>query len=172
MQIIICYEACSSSNTDFSYIRSYIKDRYQNRQQQLHIDKVPLAAKSRYPKGKRKIEECKRNYRFQHKTERQYVLCCFDTDYGKEGAAKENKRIEDFCQENGYDLIWFHRDIEEVFLQKRISDKEKIQCAKDFVRKDMIKTVDDRKMAKTTFPASNFGTSNLKLVLDRIFDTQ
>ena len=42
-----------------------------------------------------------------------------------------NSEIQAFCQQNGYKLIWFCRDVEEVFLHKMVDDsKKKVEVAK------------------------------------------
>lgn len=167
MQIVLFCEASSESGTDFSYIREYIHDRYPDKRRLIHIDKVSLGSKTKYEKGKRKAADLIKRYAFQHKNEKQVVICCFDTDKGKQGAEETNDKIEIFCKTNGYELVWFNRDIEEVFLGQQVPDKDKLRCAKDFVEHGFIKRINDQIMMVTDPRKGHTGTSNLKCVLDK-----
>ena len=167
MQIVLFCEASSESGTDFSYIREYIHDRYPDKRRLIHIDKVSLGSKTKYEKGKRKAADLIKKYALQHKHEKQVVICCFDTDIGKTGAEETNDKIVAFCKTNGYELVWFHRDIEEVFLGNHIPDKDKLRCAKNFVERGNVKGIKDKKMMVPDPRKGNLGTSNLKGVLDK-----
>lgn len=167
MQIVLFCEAKSETDTDFSYIREYIHHRYPDKKRIIHIDKVNLGSKFNYEKGKRKAADLIKKYALQHKDEKQVVICCFDTDIGKTGAEEANDKIVAFCKTNGYELVWFHRDIEEVFLGTQIPDKDKFRCAKRFVERGNVKGIKDKKMMVSDPRKGNVGTSNLKCVLDK-----
>lgn len=63
-----------------------------------------------------------------------HVIICIDTDeiFQNPVFAAEFRKIRSFCNDHQYELIWFCRDIEEVFLGKRISNTEKKPSAHSF----------------------------------------
>lgn len=69
-----------------------------------------------------------------------------------------------FCEENGYDLIWFCHNVEDVFLGKKISDSQKVHEAGVFRRKRKIEEMDFHALSSDT---KRGHTSNILNVLDK-----
>jgi hypothetical protein len=92
------------------------------------------------------------------------VIMCFDTDLGGDGE-KYNKSINQFCRCNGYQLVWFNRVVEEVFLGKKISNKDKKREAEKFLRESKIEMTDwDKCLHKGL--SQEPGTSNIISIFD------
>lgn len=73
------------------------------------------------------------------------VIYCIDTDSFEmnQDHARELKEINEYCNKNGYDMIWFCHEVEEVYLGRRVSDKQKVKEAGDFRRKNMISNISE-----------------------------
>ncbi len=94
------------------------------------------------------------------------VVYCFDTDdydINQEHSVFLNK-VEAYTRDNGYELVWFCHDVEEVFLGKRIPDCEKVREASAYARKHLIDKVQKSNLksdSKTKFK------SNIMIILDK-----
>ena len=97
------------------------------------------------------------------------VIYCIDTDdYDTSPETKAvNDAIEKYCSDNGYELVFFCKDVEDVFIKKTVSKAEKIRSAEVFNRKSMIKDVDEKRLRHTE-PARH--CSNILCVLDKYLD--
>lgn len=169
MQLVICFESRSSAETDYIYVHEFIRQFYNEHFRTFKIDKVPLKTKGNYDRVENKIKNKLRKYKFTHKNEKQFVLFCLDTDYGMEGSPKLNTKIIDYCKSKGYYLIWFHRDVEEVFLKRRVDVNEKTKTSLTFLKENLIKKVDANNLIEVDILSAHFGRSNLKEILDEIF---
>lgn len=78
-----------------------------------------------------------------------------------------NKDIARYCKEKQFEMVWFNKTIEHVFIGKLIK-KEKNNIAKDFVRKQLINKVDINRLNKSLVIKHNQGESNLKKVIDKL----
>ena len=79
-----------------------------------------------------------------------------------------NKDIFEYCNAKRYHLVWFNKTIENVFLGKVIK-KDKEKEADDFLRKNKIKDIDICKLSVPNLFNSKPGESNIKVILDSIF---
>lgn len=97
-----------------------------------------------------------------HKTETFYCvdLDRYDSDRNDSNFLKE---IELYCREKGYHLIWFCRDIESVYIGKKVEDKKKEDTALRFARKNLISEVDVEKLISSSYRK---GASNILKELD------
>ena len=168
MQIVIVVEGKRSSDIDYQYIRSFVKTIYSKQDRRVKLNCIRLNSKTRLEANQKKIEEKRKSYAFMNKGEKQFVVCCLDTDAGKTGDPEQNKRCEEFCRKNDYRLVWFHRDIEEVFLGKRVRDNQKTKEAKNFVSQGKVKALNLQFFSKVEILSNNYGRTNLKAVLDEI----
>lgn len=71
------------------------------------------------------------------------VIYCFDCDdYDlKQEDASFLQKARSYCQNNEYRFAWFCKDIEQVFLGKRVPDGMKAKEARAFAAKGQISTV-------------------------------
>lgn len=161
IQLILCVETNKKSDTDSIYITETL-NHYFKIDNNVKISKVYMETKTKY-KSKdvlKDINEKIKLYSFGDSK----VIYCIDTDDFE--INQEHKRqleeIGNYCEDNNYDIIWFCHDVEDVFLGKRISDKQKTAEAKTFRRKNAIQQIDT---AKLTCNLKICHTSNILNVL-------
>ena len=77
-----------------------------------------------------------------------YVIYFIDTD--DYDTSPETKRLYDdikaYCRANGFEFVFFCRDVEDVFIGYQVSSSEKIKQVAAFNRKNCIKNVDEAKL--------------------------
>ena len=77
------------------------------------------------------------------------VIYCIDTD-AYESNYEQKKELDDikrFCEKNGYDLVWFCHDVEEVFLGKQVENSQKVKEAGAFRSSRGIERVREDKLS-------------------------
>lgn len=163
IQIIFCVETNKKADTDGIYISEIIRHLYQLNNQ-IKLSKVYMNTKSKY-RSKDVLREITTKTKAFTIGETK-VIYCIDTDaYEKDINHKtELNEITRFCGQNGYDLIWFCHNVEDVFLGKLIPDSQKVQEAAAFRRKQRIKEICP---AQLSTDIKRVHTSNILLVLDK-----
>ena len=76
------------------------------------------------------------------KTGESHVIYCFDTDdfsVSPDHQANDEKIKKELVR--NCDIVWFNRDIEEVFIGSRLENAEKKSKSIDFLAKGLIKSV-------------------------------
>ncbi len=128
MQMILCLETNKRANTDYIYIKEILNHFYQ-RSNQIKISPVYMGTKTKY-RSNDTLKEIKRKTK-DFTFGQTKVIYCIDTDEFEKSAEHANEfcAIQQFCEINNYDLIWFCHDVEEVFLGKRIPDSQKVREA-------------------------------------------
>lgn len=166
-QLILCVETNKKANTDSGYIDTAIKRIYyidgNIKLQYVYFDGK---GKSITKKIVKEIDKLKNALTSPHSTEVVYFI---DTDkYDSDFSTRElNEEIQLFCQNKGYKLVWFCRDVEEVFLHKTVDDsRKKEEVAKFNANNNLgmatIETLSVEKIARKK--------SNMLLVLDKLLD--
>lgn len=94
------------------------------------------------------------------------VIYCIDTDDYEKNIEHNNElnEISRFCEKNGYDLVWFCHNVEDVFLGKVIPDSQKVLEARAFRKKEQIKEIPPDQLSCNTKRAH---TSNMLNILDK-----
>lgn len=167
LQLIICVETNKKCNSDYIYIKSSIEQFYSVDHGNVKLSPVYLDGKGNYSSKKilKNINELSKLYRVSSEHNKSVVLCCFDCD---EYDSKPEDMVfldgaKSFCDQNGYQFVWFCKDIEQVYLGKSVSDNSKKNEANTFLRKKRIKDVKIDKLKATRYQN---GKSNLCVVLD------
>lgn len=80
----------------------------------------------------------------------------------KEGSFFAN--LQSYCDNRGYELIWFCKNVENVFLGIEPNQINKIEEAKKFARANGIFSIPEQKLKKRQ---NEYGCSNALLVLDK-----
>ena len=95
-----------------------------------------------------------------------HVIYFIDTDQYERNPEHERewKEISRFCENNGFDLVWFCHDVEEVFIGYKVSDSDKTKKAAEFVKKNIVKNVNYKKLSSDKLIKN---TSNMLLVFDK-----
>ena len=79
-----------------------------------------------------------------------------------------NNEIIQFCSNHGYEIIWFHRDIEEALIKRHFTtSKQKTVAATNFAKNKAISKLDLSKLNDVDITSKTFGTSNVKSVFDK-----
>jgi hypothetical protein len=169
MQLILCVESLSKGNkggSDRNYILATMRRFYPEDLGREKITWVYLGGKSNYDRQEKKINAYIAHYGESITTDGiPHVIFFVDTDLGGPGSDAENKAIQAYCAQRGYDVVWFNRDIEEVYLRKRLaSTPEKTKEATSFFLKKRIEMVDKKALCSPS-PARSFGQSNILCVL-------
>lgn len=167
MQLILVMECDSIAKKDYMYIKAFLDQFYPD--WTVTLSPIYLCGKAKYDKVEKKIEEQKKKYHAGHnEKEESYVIFFLDTDFGKD-SERLNSKIEKYCKEKQYHLVWFHQDVEVVFLQKQVSSEEKVRCSVAFSRRP---TFDDKCFKCKTgqdFANPPFKTTNIKIIMDEIY---
>lgn len=163
VQMIFCVETNKRADTDSIYILETIRYLYVVNNQ-VKISKVYMGSKSKYRAKDvlREIDKKKKAFTIGETR----VIYCIDTD-AYEKSAEHDRQLHDisqFCDEKGYDLIWFCHDVEDVFLGGRISDSEKVQEAGAFRRKRKIEAI---QLDRLSGSVKKVHTSNILRILDK-----
>lgn len=167
-QLLFCVEADRSSGTDWVYIKSVI-DKYYRIDNTISIKPIFMGGKTNYRRG-RVVNEIKTASREFRKNGNTAVIFCIDTDDCKTDPdrKREFEEIKQYCNEKDYDLIWFCRDIEEVFWGKRITSSDKKDHAKRFRANSII---DSFSISCIVQESPSIGKSNILVVLNKYLST-
>lgn len=163
IQMILCLETNKRANTDYIYIKETIDYLYL-KSNQIKINIVYMNTKSKYCARDVLKEISRKTKDYVHGDTK--VVYCIDTDEYEKNTkqAKELDDIQQFCKGNGYDLIWFCHDVEEVFWGKKIPDSAKVQEADAFRRKKKIEEMSVKGLSSHTMKTCR---SNILNVLDK-----
>ena len=163
IQLILCMETTKKAATDDIYITDTIRHVYQLNNQ-IKISRIYMGTKTKYNSKDvlREIKEKIDTYTFGDTK----VIYCIDTDDYEKNIEHNNElnEISRFCDKNGYDLVWFCHNVEDVFLGKVISDSQKVSEAKAFRTKARIKEIPLNQLSGNI---KRVHTSNLLNILDK-----
>lgn len=139
IQLIIAVEANKESKSDYRYIDPFIKRYFKIGTNK--ISYVYMGSKMNYSdKGiKNQITSLINSY---SKTGKFHVIYCFDTDdfsVSPEHQVNDEKIKKDLVHNS--DIVWFNRDIEEVFINSRLENSEKKSKSINFLANGLIKLV-------------------------------
>ena len=173
MQLIVVFETNKKAETDRIYFRAYFNaltgydDPHSPFFRKIKWDEIFAKSKGNMVKEGSKIKELQKMYLSQHPGEQSFVVLCADTDYGRDGES-ENEKIAQYCRQNGYIHVWFHRVVEEVFLGHEVSKNEKTKAAKRFERQKHSDISNEKKFFAKSYQNGSFGSSNVGCVLNGI----
>lgn len=140
-QLIIVTETNQKSQSDYMYINRFLEYFFLI-DENVRIVPIFLNGKSNYDSRKieRKIEKLKKEFSYGDS----FVVYCYDTDNYEIDARDRDfdQRINKYCDEKGYYLVHFSKDIEEVFLERSINNTSKTKEAIKFLRSRKIGSLD------------------------------
>ncbi len=129
--LVLCVETDKEAQTDTKYIDKTIRQFYVI-DNNIKIAYVYMNGKGNYD-NRAVTSQIKRQYSGDF--EERHVVYCIDIDNMADAEViEQNNKIEAYCNNLGYDLVWFCRDVEEVYLHKRVDKSEKVNEAKKFSR--------------------------------------
>ena len=163
-QLLFCVETNSKAETDLVYIRETISNYY-DLGNNIRMRFIFFEGKGNYRKKDilKKIADQTKQYKVIGPT---HVIYCIDTDrYDADPAhMRELVEIKQYCEQQGYDLIWFCRDVEDVFWGTQIHKDEKTRMAIKFRSSRQILSVEEQKLRSEDYARHK---SNILQVLDR-----
>ena len=162
--LVLCVETGKEADTDPKYIDKTIRSFYVVNND-IKISYVYMNGKGNY--NKKSVEaQIKRQYSGDF-DETRVVYCIDIDDMADSDTIRQNIKIKEYCESLNYDFVWFCRDVEEVYLHKRIDKSEKVNEAKKFSRlSDLCKATRESLSANSTMQYK----SNLLCVLDAFMD--
>lgn len=164
VQIIFCVEANSQSESDFMYIKSLLQYWYAFDGSQPKYKPIFMNSKSRYNQQEKAIQKL---MKMHERTGPTRVVMCVDEDNDTPDSFALNPAISAYCQKMHYDLVWFRKDIEDVFIHRKVAPKEKNKTAASFALHKGIGNVDLSNL-NHKIPLTRNMTSNLITILDPI----
>lgn len=144
-QVIFCTET-DSLQIDDSYVKRLL-EVYFDLKTSLKITFIHMKGKTKYNDNGviNQIEKKKKIYIQNNKLGKNYVVNVVDTDdyFIKFEDQQRFNDIQNFCDKNGYFLVWFCRTIEEVLIEKKVEDNKKLKFAMQFVRNANKETINE-----------------------------
>ena len=167
-QLIFCVEANKSSKSDYIYIKNTVDRFYIYNNADIKLSPVYMGGRGNYNKNNilTKINSLISQYKAGTKTGNSIIIYCFDCDNydsdPQDALFLENARS--FCSERGYELVWFCRDIEQVYTGAKCHDRDKKKVAESFAKSRQIKTINADELRHSVYKDK---ASNLCSVLDK-----
>ena len=156
--IVIC-ETRSSSKTDYKYIKSVIDYYYKPRS--YSIKPIYATSKPELIKQDNKIEN-----EIKHYPGQAIVVLFADVDLDDNDL---NSKIISYCNNKKYELVWMNGTIEEVFLGRKINNKQKTKEANKYIE-HYLKILPALNNLNNPSALTTNQSSNILLVLDNILD--
>ena len=135
-QVLLCVETNKAARTDYKYIDSTIKRFYVN-DRKIVYRPIFLETKTKY-NAKDKIKEIKNAIKkYPGETSVIYFIDVDDYDVSAETHTLYDN-IKSYCESNGYEFVFFTKDVEDVYLGQSVTKDEKVKKAEEFTRKKLI----------------------------------
>lgn len=168
VQYIFVVETNSKCKSDWIYIRDTIERFYQWNQPQIKLSVVYMNGKGNYKNKEKDIESLSKQYRSAGKGNQSKVMLCFDCDEYEKDVYDRTflKDARQYCQNMGYEFVWFCKDIESVYLGHKVDDSQKKKESAVFKAQNGINHVDAKKLLATAY---RINSSNLMCILDKCF---
>ena len=167
LQLIICVETTSDNKSDYIYIKNTIEYFYML-DTSIKLTPVFMGGKYRYNSStvSNKINSCQKQFAASSKNNQSHVIICVDCDNYKTNPkdAEFLKEIESYCNKKASQLVWFCKDIEEVYLGEQIPNTQKKKKAERFQSRKTIQRIDLKSLYATDYRE---GTSNVCSILDQ-----
>lgn len=167
LQLIFVVETNRKCNSDWIYIKETIEHYFIYDNTQIKLQPVYLGGKHKYASGsiQNQINKLIKQYKGASKNNFSKVLYCFDCDEydHKMEDQKFLDHVQMYCKENRYEFIWFCKDIERVYINKKVEDSQKKKEATRFKEKKLIQKVNINQLKKSSVQNN---TSNLVKILN------
>lgn len=163
LQLIFVLETNKKCKSDWIYIKETISYFYKI-DCRIKLSDVYMDGKGNYQKRRNEIEQLKKQYQ-RVKGNKTIVLYCFDCD--DYDINQDDKvfldNVKKYCENNGYEFVWFCKDIERVYIGKKVDRHQKKKEAENFKIKRMMDEIDANKLYAKYYQRN---TSNLLTILD------
>lgn len=169
LQLIFVMETNSKCKSDWIYIKDTIEQFYKYDRAQVKFSTVYMDGKGNYEKKEKAISGLKKKYAGPAKKNQSKVIYCFDCD-DYDSKLEDRKfldRAKRYCREQSADFVWFCKDIEQVYLGKKVDRRQKKTESTVFKTRKLINTVKEETLSTDRY---QFNTSNILLVLDQYLE--
>ena len=168
LQLIFAVETNKKCNSDWIYIKDTIEYFYFYERTQVKFSVVYMDGKGNYNSNKKEkeIKSLTAQYRSTSKTNHTSVIYCFDCDDYDNKIDDRNflEEAKKYCVGAGYEFVWFCKDVEQVYIGRKVDDGKKKKEAAIFKAKKQISMVDSKKLLMKKY---QINTSNIMSVLDQ-----
>ena len=170
--IFVIETKSDKENSDGVYLRETVEKLYEYDRSNTIVKFVFMNGKGNYNKSSvvNKMDSYIEHAKEIDKDTICSVLYVFDKDNDDTSRRDENFNagVVDFCNCNGYQLIWMNKNIEEVYWKQEASNKQKVTMAGKFKKTSQITKVDVATLSVSK--AHRRYTSNILLELDKVLD--
>ena len=165
LQLIFVVEANKKSKTDWIYIKETIDRFYKYDVAHLKLSAVYMEGKNKYLAKEKEVNSLISQYSVASANNVTKVIYCFDCDdYDSNPVDKEFlEKTQEFCKANNYEYAWFCKDIERVYLGKKVEDGHKNSEATRFKAN---KLIDGVSQSRLNGKKISLNMSNILSVLD------
>ena len=166
LQLIFVVETDKKCKSDQIYIKDTIDQFYQYDTAHTKFSFVYMDGKGNFDRKKvrNEIEDWLGPYRGQS-----VVIYCFDCD---DYDSKQEDRtffntVKRYCADHGYEFVWFCKDVESVYLGRKVSKSQKKAESAAFRGKHQIENVSANVLLETRLKSN---TSNLMVIMDKYLE--
>ena len=169
LQLIFVVETNKKNQSDWIYIKETINRFFNYDQAHVKLKPVYMNGKGNYRSKKKEIETLVSEYKSSSKDNISHVVMCLDCDdYDSNAEDKEFlDNAKKYCDERSWDLIWFYKDVEQVYWEKKVSDIDKKAEAAKYKAKKMIDKINRAKLESNTYKKN---TSNILAVMRKYLE--
>ena len=166
LQLVFVVEANKKSKTDWIYIKETIDRFYKYDVVHLKLSTVYMGGKDKYSDKDKEVKSLISQYSRASSNNVTKVIYCFDCDnYDSKSEDKNSlEKTQEFCKANNYEYVWFCKDIERVYLGKKVEDGQKNSEATRFKAN---KLIDGVSQSRLNGKSISHNMSNILRVLDR-----
>ena len=166
LQLVFVVESNKKSKTDWIYIKDTIDRFYKHDVAQLKLSTVYMDGKNKYLAKEKEVKSLISQYNGASSNNVTKVIYCFDCDNydSKSEDKKFLEKTQEFCKANNYEYVWFCKDIERVYLGKKVEDGHKNSEATRFKANKLIDGVSESRLNGKSIIHN---MSNILRVLDR-----
>ena len=169
LQLIFAVETNKTCKSDWIYIKDTISKFYTINQAQIKLSTVYMDGKSNYIKKQKEVKSLISQYFKSSKSNKSQAIYCFDCDeYDKKPEDMQFlERAKNFCKDNEYEFVWFCKDIERVYLGKKVDDSKKREESTRFKSRCIIDNINEQDLSVSEYRQN---TSNILVVLDKFIE--
>lgn len=166
LQLIFVVETNKKNKSDWMYINATLKHFYQTNDPHLKITPIYMNGKTKYEKKLNEINNAIKQYAAGGKNRHSKVIYCFDCDnYDTDSVDQQFlNKAQYYCNNNGYEFVWFCKDIEHVYLGHQIPANMKKTEAEKFLRTGLISKLDSSVLS---FDKYQKKTSNIMTIINK-----
>jgi len=169
LQLIFVVETNQKCKSDWIYIKDTIDHFYKYDKAHVKLTPIYMDGKGNYKKKEKEIATYIAQYGSTNKSNQSKVIYCFDCDdYDIKGEDLEFlENAQNYCRDKGYHFVWFCKDIERVYIGKKVDDRKKQSEAATFKERKLISHVDINRLSATRY---KLNTSNIMNILNQYLD--